>query len=308
MPDVVIIGGGLSGLAAARELATLRVPYTMIEVKRRFGGAIISEAQNGFVMDGGALFAPRYQSAALLDELGLSDALLPVDDERAVFKQGTQMLIDALAQKLSTPAMMRMAVSSLGKIDERVFGVCLENGMLLDAKALIIAAPARYAEKMLRELQGDIALRLLDFRYDSILRLSLGYRRADVPHFTPPPDSPITFVHHLEIPERVPEGAVLIQAGMPFDASKGKPQDSIGMFTELMGWHAPILASRVDYWAESDLIRDAQYAAHMQAIPSLLPAGTALIGSDYLPTDNLMARLEQGRAAARSIAAFLEKK
>jgi protoporphyrinogen oxidase len=304
MRDVVIIGGGLSGLAAAWELAKLNIPYTLIEVKRRFGGAIMSDTQQGFVMDGGTLFVPRHEDWTFLAELGLEDALIPVDDERAVFKHGTQMLIDALAKKLSAPAMMRMAVSSLGEINEQVFGVCLENGILLDARALIIAAPARYAEKMLRELQGDIALRLLDFRYDTIVRLSLGYQRDDIQNLTPPSDSPIVYVQSLETTERVPTDHVLIHAGLRFDPKKSEPKEPIAAFRALMDWRAP-LAARGDYWAEADLIRDAQYIEHMRAIMPLIPDGTALIGSDYLPTDSLSARVTEGRAAARKIAMFL---
>jgi predicted NAD/FAD-dependent oxidoreductase len=304
MRDVVIIGGGLSGLAAAWELAKLNIPYTLIEVKRRFGGAIISETQSGFLMDGGALFVSRHEDWSCLSELGLEDALIPVDDERAVFKHGTQMLTDALAKKLSAPAMMRMAVSSLGKINEQIFGVCLENGILLDARALIIAAPARYAEKMLRELQGDIALRLLDFRYDTIIRMSLGYRREDVDNLTLPTSVPITCIDYLETTERVPSGGILIQAGLRFDPSKSQPKNPVAAFKAAMEWRAP-LASRADYWGEADLIRDAQYVEHMKAITPLMPEGTALIGSDYLPNDSLSARIAQGRAAARRIVTFL---
>jgi predicted NAD/FAD-dependent oxidoreductase len=298
--EVVIIGGGLSGLAAAWELATLHIPYTLIEVKRRFGGAIISECKDGFVMDGGTLFVPRGADWTWLAELGLHDALIAVDDERAVFRDGTQMLIDALAKKLSAPAMMRMAVSSVGRLNERVFGVCLENGILLDARALIVAAPARYAEKMLRELQCDVALRLFDFRYEHVLRVSLGYRRADIANLVPPADAPIAFVHRLH--ERAPAEHVLLQVGLRFEPTNGAPQDPIAQITTLMGWHAPLM-SRVDYWAEADLVRDAQVTAHLQAIT--MPTGTALTGSDYLSSDSLSARVAAGRAAARQIAAYL---
>jgi phytoene dehydrogenase-like protein len=300
MRDVVIIGGGLSGLAAAWELATLRIPYTVIEVKRRLGGAIISESQDGFVMDGGMLFVSRHDDWSFLAELGLEDALIPIDDEHAVFKHGTQVLTDALAKKLSAPAMTRMAVSSVGKINERVFGVCLENGILLDARALIMAAPARYAQRMLRELQGDVALRLLDFRYESMLRISLGYPHANILNFSAPSGSPIAFVHALS--QRAPADHAVLQVGLRFDPTNGIPQDAVSQVAALMGWRAP-LVSRVDYWAEADLVRDAQVAAHLQAIQ--MPTGTALIGSDYLPSDSLSARVEAGRAAARQIALHL---
>ena len=58
MRDVVVIGGGLSGLAAGYELERRGVRYTMIEVKPRFGGAIRSSSAGGFVMDAAALRLP----------------------------------------------------------------------------------------------------------------------------------------------------------------------------------------------------------------------------------------------------------
>ncbi len=48
MANVVVIGGGLTGLAAAWELERQRIPYTLIEVKKRFGGSIITERRDGF--------------------------------------------------------------------------------------------------------------------------------------------------------------------------------------------------------------------------------------------------------------------
>ncbi|MFN8450185.1 MAG: hypothetical protein U0521_16770 [Anaerolineae bacterium] len=71
--------------------------------------------------------------------------------------------------------MKRMAVSSVGLI-EASLGICLENGLLLDARAVIVTAPARYAEHMLRTLAPDAALLLVDYRYDPVVRVSLGYR------------------------------------------------------------------------------------------------------------------------------------
>ena len=43
MPDVIIIGGGLTGLSAAFELEKLGIAYTLIEVKGRLGSNIVSD-------------------------------------------------------------------------------------------------------------------------------------------------------------------------------------------------------------------------------------------------------------------------
>ncbi|MFN8560127.1 MAG: hypothetical protein U0703_00460 [Anaerolineae bacterium] len=105
--------------------------------------------------------------------------------------------------------MKRMAVSSVGLIEAGHFGICLENGLLLDARAVIVTAPARYAEHMLRTLAPDAALLLVDYRYDPVVRVSLGYRADDAPEL--PDNPPLKFLQRYEMPERVPAGHVLIR-------------------------------------------------------------------------------------------------
>ena len=53
MRDVAVIGGGLAGLSACFQLQKLGLRYTVIELRRRFGGTIRTSVQHGFVMDGG---------------------------------------------------------------------------------------------------------------------------------------------------------------------------------------------------------------------------------------------------------------
>ena len=59
MRDVVVIGGGLSGLSACYELEKQQLPYTVIEVKRRLGGGIRSTFEAGFIMERQRLCLPR---------------------------------------------------------------------------------------------------------------------------------------------------------------------------------------------------------------------------------------------------------
>ncbi len=317
MAEVIVIGGGLSGLSAAYELDRVGITYTLIEVKRRVGGSIASQTRDGFILDAGPMLVCEAPDAPFLDELGLREAVTLVrsdtQGEWLTFNGGTGTLIDVLARPtLSNHRLMqRMAVSTIGADDrEALFYICMENGMVLNARAVIVAAPARYAERIFHTLNPEISFRLLDYRYDTIARLSLGYR--DLPHIpsAPPADYPITYIHVLDRPPRVPTGHVLVQAGLRYVDEI--PADAIGGFAALMGWDLNPVTEAVSSWEESDPLmwRQPEHISTIEGIRALLPDGVALAGSDYVakaapPT--LQDRIDQGKAAAQRVAAWLNR-
>ena len=69
MTDVIIIGGGLSGLTAANYLHRQGFSIQMLEASGRVGGRVKTEEKNGFRLDRGfQVFATAYPEArALLD-------------------------------------------------------------------------------------------------------------------------------------------------------------------------------------------------------------------------------------------------
>jgi protoporphyrinogen oxidase len=312
MPDVIIVGGGLSGLAAAWELEQQNIPFTLIEVKGRLGGSIISERRGGFVLDGGPFILYQSRPWAWLDALGLGDALftvgeLPNGSRLVAFKNGTQTLIDALVARLRVGRVMpRMAVSTLGHLDKQ-FGVCLENGMVIQAAALIVAAPARYAERLFYTFVPEISQRLLEFHYDTVTRISLGYPIGAIPvPVQAPPDTGFAFGRWTDNPHRVPPGHVLVQIGVRFPLPRTTPENLIAELRQNLKWSADPVVARVDFWPESHCLsaHDPEHGARMRAIDALLPDGVALIGSDYRGWQ-VEDRVEQGQQAARRIAAWL---
>lgn len=74
MDRIVIVGGGLCGLALARSLQSQGRPFAVYEARDRLGGRILSDAATGFDL-GPSWFWPESQKliAALLGELGLED-------------------------------------------------------------------------------------------------------------------------------------------------------------------------------------------------------------------------------------------
>lgn len=85
--EVAIVGGGMSGLAAARTLTRAGVPFVLLESSPRWGGCVLSERHEGFLVEGGpdSLFTQKPAAIELCRELGLGDRLLPARDPRTVF-------------------------------------------------------------------------------------------------------------------------------------------------------------------------------------------------------------------------------
>src|SRR4029453_4326806 len=86
---VVIVGGGMAGLAAALELRARKVPFVLLEAADRAGGVVLSEQIDGYTIDGGpdALLIQKPEASKLAGELGLGDQLVSTKLPRLAFIQ-----------------------------------------------------------------------------------------------------------------------------------------------------------------------------------------------------------------------------
>ena len=165
----IVIGAGLSGLAAASELLRLGLSCALIEVRARPGGSICSERRDGFVLDGGPFAFERATAGAQQPTPWPEAAFIELQQQeggRRLFalRDGSEALVTLLTDPLPPGALLtRMAVSSLGEAGTG-FALCLENGMVLTAPALIVAAPASRAWRMLYALRPQVGAALRDFR------------------------------------------------------------------------------------------------------------------------------------------------
>jgi len=79
-PRVIIIGGGISGLACAAFLRLRHIPYLLLEKSHRVGGLIDSEQDGGFLFEcGPQSFRLTPSLKQLIDAAGMGDALLQAD-------------------------------------------------------------------------------------------------------------------------------------------------------------------------------------------------------------------------------------
>lgn len=84
---VLVVGGGITGLVAARALALDGVPVTLVESAERLGGKVATERFEGFTIEHGpdSFLATRPAAVTLARELGLGDELVGTRDPRKVY-------------------------------------------------------------------------------------------------------------------------------------------------------------------------------------------------------------------------------
>jgi len=88
---ILVIGGGISGLACAWRLHQLGLPTRLVERATRFGGVIDTIDEYGFSLDiGPQSFTNSQALSELIDTLGLASELLTADPRapRYILKQG----------------------------------------------------------------------------------------------------------------------------------------------------------------------------------------------------------------------------
>lgn len=310
MRDVLVIGGGLTGLAACYQLEKLGLRYTVVELRRRFGGEIRSISRAGFIMDASAFACESLADAPWQNALGLSERILRLEDDSWIFGRGTESLIRALADSLQGGRLMRMAVSSIGRLGSR-FTICLENGMMFDAGAIILAAPARFAARMLYNLAPEASERLLDISAEPLWQVALGLHKRDLPADLSKAD--LAFLRMTDLPPRVPDAThILIQLGLSADPAE-RPPAIVSRAAESLGISAAPIAAHAQVSCARFSVPEADHAENLSLIHVLLPAGISLVGSEYLARPpkqpdlaQLAERMRAGQDAALQAAKFLK--
>ena len=132
--QTVIIGAGISGLAAAYELSKADVSSILLDPRPRPGGVIETFREQGCIVDGGpdSFLAAKPEAAALCGELGLESDLISSNDHlrKTYIRRGgrmiempdglmmmvpTKIMPVALSPLLSWPTKIRMGLEYFRK-------------------------------------------------------------------------------------------------------------------------------------------------------------------------------------------------
>jgi len=216
-------------------------------------------------------------------------------------RNGMEELVATLASRLPAGAtLLKQRVSGLERQDAG-WGILTDDGQSLEAERVIVAAPAHAAGRMLRYVDPALATLLGEIDYASSATLSLGYRRADIPHaldafgFVVPRSErrailACTF-SSVKYPGRAPEGHALLRCF--FGGALGAEvlrEDDAGLLARArdelraaLGVAAPPLLVRVSRHPASMPQYRVGHLRRLEAIETRLSAapGLALAGAAY---------------------------
>jgi oxygen-dependent protoporphyrinogen oxidase len=186
------------------------------------------------------------------------------------FADGMQTLVTTLADRLPDSAVvLGQRAAGLERAGER-WRVATADGARFDADRVIVATEAHVAARLLRYVEPALVTLLGEIEYAGAVTVSLGYRRADVPHpldgfgFVVPRSEGKALLagtfSSVKYPGRAPERHVLIRCfmGGALNADLLREDDA-----SLVARARRELGEALGVTAEPRLVRSARWPASM---------------------------------------------
>jgi oxygen-dependent protoporphyrinogen oxidase len=156
LAQVVIVGGGISGLSAAYDLAKAGIPHTVLEKQPRLGGVIETRKVAGCVTEAGpdSFLASKPEALALIKELGLSDEVIGSNDHQRT----TYILRHGKLVKLPEGVMMIVPSRVMPILESSLLGWGTKVRMGLELLHKPVAHPDRSVAEFVIDHFGEETL------------------------------------------------------------------------------------------------------------------------------------------------------
>ncbi len=236
------------------------------------------------------------------------------------FASGAQKLVDSLVSELDADLLLNANIHTIAR-EKNGCMVELDAGVRIFADAIIMAAPANAAAKLLHTVAPNAAAELGKIRHENIGTLTLAYRAADVelsqrihglmiPRREGRAIDAVTFTS-LKMPDRAPRDVLMVRVffggGAPW-LVEVDPSELVSVvrseLADLLGITADPLEVIFFRWARSFPQADVGHLDRISAIEAMLPEDIYLAGSSYRGI-GVPDCIRQGQQAARNLIAFL---
>lgn len=305
---VAIVGAGISGLSAARELAQAGHEAIVFECEAVAGGRCATEAVGDFLFDPGATsIAPRGMSLekVMLEELPTEDLVevsLPIHMHEALrvspgdpvknsirrytYRGGNRRLAEMLAYGLDVR--FGVEIESLEKGTEGTFRVADEA-----FDAAVLTPPTPITANLLAGI-GEVRP-IAHVKYRPCISIMLGYEIATPPityHALIDPEQrhPLTWlsIENAKCPDRAPEGCTSLVcqmspafSSMHFDDPEESIIDLATVYIERLfgsGWRKPSV-SKIKRWRYSQPEMTSMFDSANAAGSRIVLAGDGFAGA-----------------------------
>lgn len=139
MKRIAVIGGGISGVTAAWQLAQLGVPCTLYEASSRLGGIVETECREGFVVECGpdSWVAEKPWARELAVELGLEDEIIASNDDtrRTYLLRGGQLVPMPDGMRMMVPTRLDTLAGSPLFSEEAIHAYAAEPSRAAELRA-----------------------------------------------------------------------------------------------------------------------------------------------------------------------------
>jgi oxygen-dependent protoporphyrinogen oxidase len=146
---VVIVGGGISGLSAAYDLAKAGIPHILFEKQPRLGGVIETRNIAGCVTEAGpdSFLAAKPEALTLIKELGLSEEVIGSNDQQRT----TYILRHGKLVKLPEGVMMIVPSRAMPMLESDLLGWGTKMRMGLE----LLRRPVTHRDRSVAEFVID---------------------------------------------------------------------------------------------------------------------------------------------------------